>query len=78
MTHHILLSHTLVGTVFGQALVAWHAYILCEEGTLRDAGTDLLKVEIPKLSTDSGINRIGCSILELIVREVGMVLIVEI
>ena len=36
-------------------------------GNLRDSGIDLLKVGIPQLSTDSGIDRIGCSILELAV-----------
>ena len=34
---------------------------------LLDSDTDGLKVEIHKLSTDSRINRIGCSILELTV-----------
>ena len=47
-------------------------------GSLRDSGIDLLKVGIPKLSADSRIDRIGCSILELTVREVRMVLIVGI
>ena len=47
-------------------------------GNLRDSGIDLLKVEIPKLSTDSGIDQIGCLILELTLLEVRMVLIVGI
>ena len=45
---------------------------------MHDSCIDLLKVGIPKLSTDSRSYQIGCSILELTVHEVRMVLIVRI
>ena len=52
-----------------------------QSGNLRNYGINLLKqvkVGIPKLSAESGIDRIRCLILELTVCEVRIVLIVGI
>ena len=42
-----------------------------ESMTLLDSGIELFKVGIFKLSADSEINGIGCSILELVMCKVG-------
>ena len=56
----------------------YNIYVPHEVGILHNASIDLLEVGIPKLSTDSGIDQINYTVLELTVREVGMVLIVGI
>ena len=48
-------------------------YNLTQSGNLRDSSLDL-KVGISKLSTDSVIDRIDCSFLELTVHKVTVVL----
>ena len=62
----------------GQINIYMHTICSARSGNLRDSGIHLLKVGIPKLSPDSGMDRISCSILELTVRKVRMVIIVGI